>query len=159
MGFSVQYSLYRVSSAIKCYRVSGVNIPCMTSVIGVLYWVHTAYLLSCRVVYTVTRVISSVYTVPMFSGRHILYLVSYVVCIQLLVSLAVYIMTDVMCVFEHRGSGQVARWRRGHPKGSKHFKGFCETISLRPSLCFTWELNFLQSIVLYAGKNIKKKNH
>jgi hypothetical protein len=45
----------------------------------------------------------------MFSGRHILYLVSYVVCIQLLVSLAVYIMTDVMCVFEHRGSGQVAR--------------------------------------------------
>lgn len=68
-------------------------------------------MVSYRVVYTATSVICSVYAVThvRVCRRHILYPVSYVVCIQLLVSLAVYIMTGVMCVFELGGSGQVTQ--------------------------------------------------
>lgn len=55
---------------------------------------------------------------------------------------------------------EVARWPNAGEvtqKAVSSLRGFCETVSLRPSLYFTWKLSFLQSIVLYAGKNIFKK--
>lgn len=65
------------------------------------------------VVFTEYPCLEELYTVP----------VSSVVCIQLLASFGVYIMTGIVSVFESERNGQVVQSGRRHPESRRQFEG------------------------------------